>query len=101
MLSLIALALIALWLAAGVVLRLAGAATAVLGLLLALTHPLGLLLSATGALLWALGHWHYALRHHAYKSPLARRLFIDVLPSWADPTRTWAMPTTTTTTQDD
>jgi hypothetical protein len=40
-------------------------------------------------LLWTLGHWHYALRHHTYKSLLARRLFIDVLPNWADLTRNW------------
>jgi hypothetical protein len=38
--------------------------------------------------------------HHTYTSPLARRLFIDVLRAWADPTRAWSIPTTTTADDD-
>lgn len=89
-LALLAAALVGVWVVGGLALRLGGIATATTGLLLATTrHPIGLLLAALGALLWALGHWHYALRHHTYKSPLARRLFLDLLPTWADPTRDW------------
>lgn len=76
--------------AGGLLLRLGGIATATTGLLLAAArHPIGLLLAPLGVLLWTAGHWHYALRHHTYKSPLARRLFLDVLPTWADPTGNW------------
>jgi hypothetical protein len=99
-LALVALALVVLWVAGGVLLRIAGIAAVLLGLLLALTHLIGLLVAAIGAVLWTAGHWHYALRHHTYKSPLARRLSIDLLPAWAHPTRDWAIPTTTTTDHD-
>lgn len=100
-LALLAVALVAAWVAGGLVLRLGGIAVATTGLLLAGTrHPIGLLLAALGVLSWVGGHWHYALRHHTYKSPLARRLFLDVLPTWADPTRNWSIPTTTTTDHD-
>jgi hypothetical protein len=92
--ALLAVVLVVTWLAAGVVLRIGGIGVAAIGLLLALLrHPIGLLIAALGALLWAAGHWHHALRHHTYKSPLARRLFIDLLPAWADPTRGWSIPT--------
>lgn len=100
-LALAMVVLVVIWLAAGIALRLGGIATAATGLLLAVfRHPIGLLIATLGALLWAAGHWHYALRHHTYKSPLAQRLFIDLLPSWADPTRNWSIPTTTTTHDD-
>jgi hypothetical protein len=88
--ALLAIAVLAVWVAGGLLLRLGGIATATTGSLLAAArHPVGLLLAALGVLLWVGGHWHYALRHHTYKSPLARRLFLDVLPTWADPTRNW------------
>ena len=32
-------------------------------------------LFALGVILWLAGPWHFALRHHAYKSPLAQRAF--------------------------
>jgi hypothetical protein len=90
LIALLAMAVLAVWVAGGLLLRLGGIATATTGLLLAAArHPIALLLAALGALLWVGGHWHYALRHHTYKSPLARRLFLDVLPTWADPTRHW------------
>jgi sulfite exporter TauE/SafE len=93
-LALLVVGLIVAWLTAGIVLRVAGLAVATTGLLLALSrHPIGLLIAALGGLLWAAGHWHYALRHHTYKSPLARRLFLDLLPEQLDPTRHWAIPT--------
>lgn len=93
-----ALALIATWTLGGVVLRVGGTATVTVGLLLAASaHPAGLLLVALGTPLWLAGHWHYAWRHHTYKSPLARRLFLQILPARLDPTRRWATPTTPTT----
>jgi hypothetical protein len=52
----------------------------------------GFLVLAIGALLWLAGHWHYALRHHQYKSPLADYFFLRWAPEWLDPTRNWAVP---------
>lgn len=52
----------------------------------------GIILLAVGVLLWLVGHWHYALRHHVYKSPLAQRLFQQLLPHRLDPTHGWAWP---------
>lgn len=52
----------------------------------------GLLVLAIGAVLWLAGHWHYAVRHHEYKSPLAGYIFMCWAPAWLDPTRGWAIP---------
>lgn len=52
----------------------------------------GLFVLAIGALLWLAGHWHYALRHHEYKSPPAGYVFGCWAPDWLDPTRDWAIP---------
>jgi hypothetical protein len=46
-----------------------------------------LLLLVVGQFLWLAGNWHFALRHHAYKSPLAPRIFHQLLPRRLDPTR--------------
>jgi hypothetical protein len=92
--ALLALALISGWTLGGLLLRLGGLATVLLGLLIALTHPAGLALAAVGGLGWLAGHWLYALRHHTYKSPLAPRLYLQVLPARLDPIRHWATPTT-------
>ena len=100
LLALILAALIVCWIVAGVLLRAAGLLAVLVGLALTPTHPAGLVLAAPGALLWLIGHWHYVLRHHTYKSPLARRIYLDVLPRRLDPTRHWATPTTTTTDDD-
>lgn len=51
-----------------------------------------LLVLAIGAVMWLAGHWHYAMRHHEYASPLAQRVFQQVLPERLDPTRGWAVP---------
>jgi hypothetical protein len=45
-----------------------------------------------GTALWLAGHWHYAARHHHYKSPLAERIFLQFLSRRRDPTRDWAVP---------
>jgi hypothetical protein len=55
---------------------------------LAVDHSLvGIILLVLGAPLWLAGHWHYALRHYAYKSPLPQRAFQQILPRHLDPTR--------------
>jgi hypothetical protein len=86
--------LLALWLLGGVLLRIAG-------LLLVLAggfggglqrNASGVLVLAIGALLWLAGHWHYALRHHEYKSSLAGYVFMRWAPGWLDPTRDWVLP---------
>jgi uncharacterized membrane protein len=94
-----AAAVLGAWAVGGVVLRLGGAGLVIAGLgAAALAHPAGLLVALLGAALWTAGHWLYTLRHHAYKSPLARRLFLQLLPARCDPARRWATPTTTTRT---
>jgi hypothetical protein len=50
------------------------------------------ILLVLGAAFWLGGHWHFALRHHSYKSPLARRVFLQLLPRRLDPTRNWGVP---------
>jgi hypothetical protein len=91
------IAVLALWVLGSPLLRWGGALTIALGLVTGLGHPAGLLIVAPGAAAWVAGHWLHALRHHTYKSPLARRLFLQLLPARLDPTRRWAIPTTTTT----
>jgi hypothetical protein len=88
-----ALGLLLAWLLGGILLRLCGLALALGGSLgLAVFGNLvGLLVAATGALLWLAGHWHYALRHQEFKSPLARQVFSRWAPAWLDPTRDWAV----------
>jgi len=49
----------------------------------------GILVAVLGGLGWLAGHWHYALRHQEYKSPLARHLFSRRPLAWLDPTRDW------------
>jgi hypothetical protein len=88
------LAVLGLWLFGGVMLRAAGALLAVAGLLqAALTGaPITAAMSTLGGLTWLAGHWLFAVRHHHYRSPLARRIFLQVLPARLDPTRGWGVP---------
>jgi len=85
---------VGLWLLGGVFLRPAGIFFAAIGVvsLIGLGDPNALLLVAIGLGAWLAGHWHYAVRNHAYKSPLARRIFLQVLPPRFDPTRDWGIP---------
>jgi hypothetical protein len=82
------------WLFGGVVLRVGGVVFVLVGLisLVTLTNPAALLMVVIGLVMWLAGHWHFALRHHEYKSPLAQRIFLQVLPPRYDPTRHWGIP---------
>jgi hypothetical protein len=88
------LAALAVWLLGGITLRLIGAVLAIGGLLdTACTGaPVMALATIIGAVAWLAGHWLFALRHHYYRSPLARRVFVDALPAHFDPTRRWGVP---------
>jgi hypothetical protein len=44
-----------------------------------------------GVLFWLAGHWLYAYKHHGYASALAQRIFLQVLPTRMDPTRSWGV----------
>lgn len=78
----------------GVFLRVGGALFFLLGVigLIALGDIFGIFIALIGAASWLAGHWHFALRHHEYKSPLAERIFMQVLPPRYDPTRQWSVP---------
>lgn len=86
-------ALLVFWLLGGILARLGGLLFVLAGIADFALAPNGsaLLLIAMGALIWLAGHWHFALCHHEYKSPLARYVFCRWAPSWADPTRNWAV----------
>jgi hypothetical protein len=79
---------LALWLFGGFFARLGGLLLVLIGAAaLALGAAGAPLTIAAGALLWLLGHLHYAVRHHSYKSPLARRVLGSRLPPRFDSTR--------------
>lgn len=63
-------AMVGFWVVGGLLLRRGGLIVAFLGILtLAITGNLaGLIVLAVGLVLWLVGHWHYALRHHDYKA---------------------------------
>lgn len=84
------------WLVGSLVLRAGGVLLVLAGLVvLATGGELGVGIGALllGALAWLVGNWIYAFRHHEYRGPLARRVFLQVLPERADPTRRWGIPT--------
>lgn len=104
LLSLLALAMLValgIWLFGGALLRTGGALLAVGGLLgTVATGSLAMAaLGLAGMLVWLAGHWMFALRHHYFRSPLARRLFnaLAVL----NPTRRWGIPTSRRSAADD
>lgn len=83
--------LLAFWLLEGFVARVGGLLLVIAGAANLALNPQveAALLIGVGAAIWLLGHWHYALRHQAYKSPLARHVFCRWAPAWADPSRDW------------
>jgi hypothetical protein len=89
-----ALVALGFWLLGGVVLRVGWVLLVVRGLLsTAATGSLAVaLLALLGGLAWLGGHWLFAVRHHYFSSPLARRVFYEALPRPLDPTRRWGIP---------
>jgi hypothetical protein len=92
--GIVILAAIGVWIFGGVFLRVGGIIFAFVGAisLITLGDPIALFMVVLGLVLWLSGHWHYAVRYHEYKSPLAQRIFLQVLPPRYDPTRRWASP---------
>lgn len=93
-LSVIGIAILAgggFWIFGGIALRVIGVFFVIAGVanLLFLHDPFALFVVVLGFALWLAGHWHFAFRHHEYKSPLARRIFLQILPPRWDPTRNW------------
>jgi hypothetical protein len=85
--------LLALWLLGGAPLRIGGLLLVLAGGFgVGQQNASGVLVLAIGVMLWLAGHWHYALRHHEYRSPLAGYVFMSWAPGWLDPTRDWALP---------
>lgn len=93
-LALLALVVIAAWLFGSFVLRVVGLFFVVGGLLTTVVagRPGVLPMVLIGGVLWLAGHWVHAYRHHTYLSPLAERIFLQVLPRRFDPTRGWGIP---------
>lgn len=102
MLAIAVVAIVGFWIAGGVLLRVGGVGVAVFGVLvLAVDHNLaGIVLLVVGVLLWFVGQWHYAVRRHEYKSPLAQRVFQQLLTHRLDPTRGWGWPVTSASRDD-
>jgi hypothetical protein len=82
---------LAVWCFGGITLRVGGCLMFIGALFLtAMTGWLpAAMLATVGGLAWLGGHWLYGVRHHYIDSPLARRLFLQVLPRKLDPTRKW------------
>jgi hypothetical protein len=76
------LILAGLWLFGGLLARGIGALLVFVGAIgIATTSDAnGLLALGLGAILWLAGHWHYALRHEGFRSPLAQRLLSRFVP---------------------
>lgn len=76
-LGIAALALLFTWIFGGLLLRVGGLLLVFAGaIVLALSgNANGILVAAIGAVLWLLGHGHYALRHGVWKSQLAGGLW--------------------------
>lgn len=91
----VALGLLIAWRMGGFLLRGGGAIMVLVGLvgLAVFGQSGGILVAGIGVCVWLAGHWHYALRHQEYRSPLARQIFCRWAPAWLDPTRGWAIPT--------
>lgn len=92
--ALVALAALAIWRLGSVVLRWGGALVVVASLAMTSGEPRSTVLGVViGGVAWLAGHWLFAVRHHVYRSPLARRVFLQLLPARLDPTRSWGVRT--------
>lgn len=76
------LILAGLWLFGGLLARGAGSLLMLAGAVgVAVTgNTNGLIVLVLGAIMWLTGHWHFALRHEGFKSPLAQRLLAWFVP---------------------
>ncbi|MGH2852684.1 MAG: hypothetical protein ACRDLF_00625 [Solirubrobacteraceae bacterium] len=85
---------LAVWLFGGFVLRAGGAFFALGGLAIAALYgsPGMAVAALLGGVAWLAGQWLFGLRHHYYRSALARRVFLEWLPARFDPTRRWGVP---------
>ncbi|MGH2903262.1 MAG: hypothetical protein ACRDK7_06730 [Solirubrobacteraceae bacterium] len=85
---------LAVWLFGGFVLRTGGAFFALGGLAIAALYgsPGMAIAAILGGVAWLAGQWLFAVRRHYFSSPLARRIFLEVLPRRVDPTRGWGIP---------
>lgn len=93
--ALLAITALTIWTLGSVLLRSVGTLSVAAGLMLAATGtPAGLAIALAGAVAWLGGHALYAIRHHAYRSPLARRLYTQTPMKRLDVTRGWVIPTT-------
>lgn len=92
--ALVALAALAIWRLGSVVLRWGGALIVVASLAPTSGEPRSTALGVVvGGMAWLAGHWLFAVRPHVYRSPLARRVFLQLLPARLDPTRGWGVRT--------
>jgi hypothetical protein len=91
--GIVLLVVLAAWLIGSLALRVVGLVLAVAGLVGMATGELtGLFVAALGLVVWLAGHWLYGVRHHEFKSPLARRIFLQSPLRRIDPTRSWGVP---------
>lgn len=86
------------WKIGSFALRVLGGFCVVLGLInLAIPDEMGapieIGVTVFGVLCWLAGHWLFAFRHHVYRSTLAQRIFLTILPTRMDPTRNWGFKT--------
>jgi hypothetical protein len=81
------------WLLGGIVLRVGGVLLVAGGLLntVATGSAAAALATLIGGLAWLAGHWLFAVRHHEYASPLARRVFSQALPRALNAARRWGI----------
>jgi len=92
-LGILILGALGLWFLGGFLLRLGGLLIFVAGAVGVVGgNAGGIHVAGLGALGWLAGHWHHALRHQEFKSPLARYLFSRWPLSWLDPARDWSVP---------
>jgi hypothetical protein len=95
LLAILLLGLVLAWLIGSFVLRAGGLLLILAGLVALATGSdagAGAVALLVGVVAWLGGHWIYAYRHHEYRGPLARRIFLQMLPERADPTRRWGIP---------
>jgi hypothetical protein len=71
------------WQFGGTLLRLTGGLLGIGGLVATAStgSPSMALAALIGGMAWLAGHWLWAVRHHYFRSPLARRIFVEAFAS--------------------